>query len=249
MMHLFLRAAAPRYAAWIARRNLDGVFWRGEDQLREALAAGPVLLATNHLGWWDGQLVLLLMRRLGLEPGVDAGFLIEAKSVQEMSYLRHIGAIPIDRSSVTGALSGIEAAAAFLDRPGKLIWIFPQGRYRPSSVRPLGLERGALLLARMTGATLVPGGVVTGWRLNHAPSLVLTLGEPVRGRHDQAARLEAAICAEIDRADGWIDAPGSVPDMAEMVPTGITPFQDRLGSRFYLAFARALAAVRRALGR
>jgi 1-acyl-sn-glycerol-3-phosphate acyltransferase len=244
MMHLFLRAAAPRYAMWIARRYLDGVFLHGEAELRDAIARGPVILATNHLGWWDGQLVLMLFRHLGLEPGVGGAFLIQAQSVREMSYLRHLGAIPVDRASLTTSLEGLEHAAAFLDGPGKVVWIFPQGRYRPSSVRPLGLERGVLLLSRMSGAPIVPGALVSGWRLNPVPSQVMSFGPPIDGRQRQAERLEAAICAEIDRAEAWIDAYADPPPIGVVVPSVIKPFQDRLGSRIYLLFARALAWLR-----
>lgn len=238
-MGLFLRRFAPLYAVWIARRSLDGVFGTGLDAVREQLKTGSVILAANHVSWWDGQLMLIVNRALG----VDGRFFVVANRAQELSYLRHLGGITIDRVTVGGTLGGIEEAAAFLSGgPGRLLWIFPQGRYRPAGVRPLGLERGVSLLHRMSGAAVIPTAMLPGWRELHVPSWAIGFGAPVTGRDRFMERLETGIVEQLDALDLWFDTPDRAP-MPALVPSVIVPFEDRLGSRFYLFWARLWGAV------
>lgn len=247
-MALFLRTAAPLYATLLARRHLDGVWARGLDDLRAQLAKGPVILAPNHVGWFDGQLVLVLHRVLG----VEGRFLVKADNVEKMSYLRLLGGIPIDPTSTSGSLAAMEEAAAWLDGPGKLLWIFPQGRFRPPSVRPLELQRGVELLHRISNAVIVPVGSMSAWRDLHLPAWGLSFGAPVSGRDRLLPRLEEALIAEIETLERWFDQPASVEGVEAIVPSVVWPYEKGLGSRFYLLCAdifRAIAkAVRRVTG-
>lgn len=237
-MGLFLRRFAPLYAVWIARQNLDGVFAIGLDDVRRELEKGPVILAANHLSWWDGQIMLIVNRALG----VDGRFFIVADRAQELSYLRHLGGITIDRVTVGGTIGGIEEAAAFLSGPGRLLWIFPQGRYRAPSLRPLGLERGVSLLHRMSGAVVIPTGMLTGWRDLHVPAWAIGFAAPVTGRDRFMERLEAAIVSQLESLELWFDTPGRAP-LPAIVPSVIVPFENRFGSRFYLFWARLWGAL------
>lgn len=232
-MGLFLRRFAPLYAVWIARRSLDGVWATNLESVRERLAKGPVILAANHVSWWDGQIMLIVNRALG----VDGRFFVVADRAQELSFLRHLGGITIDRVTVAGTLGGIEEAAEFLSGPGRLLWIFPQARYRPSSVRPLGLERGVSLLHRLSGAVVIPTGMVTGWRDLHVPAWTLSFGASVTGRERFMERLESEIIAQIETLDTWFDTKDREP-MPAIVRSVITPFEKRFGSRFYLFWAQ-----------
>jgi 1-acyl-sn-glycerol-3-phosphate acyltransferase len=243
-MGLFLRWFAPLYATWIARRHLDGVWARDLDRLREALAKGPVILAANHVSWWDGQLLLVLHRYLG----VEGRFLIKADSVDEMPYIRHLGGIPIDRRSAAGALAGLEEAAAFLTGPGRLVWIFPQGELRPPHLRPLGLERGVELLHRISKAPVLPFAWVSGWRLLHLPTWAIAVGEPISGRERFLPRLEEALVQQIDALDRWLADP-STAALEPVVPSVVVPFEDRFGAQLYTFVARMFGALRGLLSR
>lgn len=238
-MGLFLRTAAPLYATWIARRHLDGVWARDLDRVREALARGPVILAANHVSWWDGQLLLVVNRYLG----VEGRFLVKADSVAEMPYMRHLGGIPIDRSTASGALAGIEEAVEFLSGPGRLVWIFPQGELRPPSLRPLKLERGVELLHRLSKAPVIPFAWVSGWRLLHLPTWAIGVGEPLSGRERFLPRLEEALIGQIEGLERWIADPSSAA-LEPVVPSVIVPFEDRFGARLYMFWARLFGWLR-----
>jgi 1-acyl-sn-glycerol-3-phosphate acyltransferase len=243
MMKLFLNTLAPAYAGWLARRFLDGVYVRNGEAIRALTQDEPVILAANHVCWWDGQIMLLIHRYLG----VDARFLINQSSIDEMSFLGVLGGIGIDRSSISSTLAGLERSAAWLDAPKHSLWIFPQGRYRPAHVRPLELERGVRLLARMSGATIVPVGLTYQFLDSHLPSVVVSFGEPVRGRERLVQRLEEAITVELDAADVWFDTPER-STLPAMVPSSVVPFEDRFGSRFYLFWARVFGWIRGLVG-
>ena len=232
-MGLFLRRAAPLYAMWIARRHLDGVFVRGLESTRALLDQRPVILASTHSSWWDGQLLLVLFRALG----VPAAFLVDASSVEEMSYLRKMGAIPIDAGSLTSSVAAMEEAAAVLSAPRRAVWIFPQGVLRPPDVRPLGLQRGVDLLARHSRAVVVPVAMVPGWRLLHLPSWAISFGAPLEPGRDLMERLETALVAEIEELERFFDERHQDVSLEVLVPSVVVPFERRFGARVYLFFA------------
>lgn len=241
-MGLFLQTASPWYARWLCRRLLDGVYVRGLDRVTELAKDRPVILAANHQCWWDGQLILLVFHALRL-PGK---FLVEQRHVETMGYLTPIGGIGIDRGSMTGALQGVERATSWLSEPGRLLWIFPQGRYRDVAVRPLALERGLRLIVRGSGAVVVPVSIRFGWRDLHLPTCLIVVGEPVDGAERVVERTEAGIEAGLDAASAWFDTKAGEAEV--LVPSVVTPFQDRFGARFYLFWSGVVGRVRRAVG-
>ena len=68
-------ALARRYARRRLARGLDGFFADGLEAARAAVRARPVVLAANHVGWWDSFLVVALDEALGTEGYalMDAG--------------------------------------------------------------------------------------------------------------------------------------------------------------------------------
>jgi len=201
-----------RWTAWIARRRLrqlDRVDVHGLEHLREALAAGPVVAAPNHVCWWDAIVVLHLADQLG----VDFHVMIDQPSLDRYAFFRAAGGIGVDRSSPLAARHGLARAQELLSGPS-LLWVFPQGRYRPSHERPLGLEGGACWLAARTGAALVPVGLSYPFLQAPEPAAFVTVAEPVAPELDA---LEGALVEAIDageaRADAARFAIQQVPDL------------------------------------
>jgi 1-acyl-sn-glycerol-3-phosphate acyltransferase len=137
----FLRLARSYVRRQVAT-ELDGLWVRGLAPARAAQAQGPVLFVANHVAWWDPMLVLLLDAALGSEGWA----VMDAQSLRKLPFLGWVGGLPLDRSGPATSRAGLEAAAALLDRPGRGLWIFPQGRQRPAHVRPLDLKPGVRLL-------------------------------------------------------------------------------------------------------
>lgn len=133
-------AVARRYSRNRVGRSLDGLWVAGLREARDALAERPLIFAANHVAWWDTLLLLVLDEALG---GVGWA-VMDAGNLRTLPFLGWVGALPLDRSTPERSRHCLEASAALLDRPGRGLWIFPQGRQRPAHLRPLDLKQHGL---------------------------------------------------------------------------------------------------------
>lgn len=169
------RSAGPTRAQPPARRPGDG-FYRGVNALGRGLlralavdvrcegvehlpATGPAVLAANHVSFAD----FVLLERAAVGRGRYVRFLCRHDVWQAplvgaaMEQMRHV---PVDRSQPAAAY--VEARS--LLGAGEVVGVFPEAGISHSyTVRPL--MRGAVALARETGAPLVPAVLWGGQRL------------------------------------------------------------------------------------
>lgn len=198
-------ALARRYARRRLARGLDGVRAAGVEGARAAAARAPLILVANHVGWWDSFLVVALDEALGTKGYA----LMDAANLRGLPFFARLGALPLERGAAM-ARSGLRAAAARLDRPGRAVWIFPQGRHRPAHLRPLGFEPGVRLLARyVPDALVIPIGWTYAWNEAPVPAAWAALGAPLPAAEiaapDGTERVEAAVAAELARIDAALD--------------------------------------------
>ena len=232
------------FARWYAlrkvARELDGVWVSGLDVAREALAREPVVLALNHVAWWDVLLLVLLDEALGGEMRV----LMDSRNLRKLPYLGHIGAIPLDRRAPEAAARDLEAAARWLDRPGRVVTIFPQGRQRAAHLRPLAFRRGVEQLVAASGATVIPAALQYGFREAPAPAAGLRLGPHLPssavGRAGGAAVLEDVIDTQLALLDPLFDgaAPGDC-GLDALVPSGAARTDDGPAARLLARWMNA----------
>lgn len=159
----FLRALIGLSADRSLRRGLDGIRVGGLAAAQQHLALGPCLFAATHVSWWDG----LVVRHLGGQLGADQRVLVDAKRMEDFAFFASFDCLPLDRQGRMGARATLRAVQAHLDGPQKAVWVFPQGRQMPTSIRPLGLQPGAVWMAKHTGATVMP--VALDYRFLEAP--------------------------------------------------------------------------------
>jgi len=164
---------------------------RGRSGAVAALPEGKVIVVANHTSFADGILLALACRRLGRSlrllgtAGVFAAPIVGP-------LLRRLGFIPVQRGSATAAESLTLAAAAL--QAGEAVGIFPEGRItRDPAFWPERGKTGAVRLAAMTGAPIVPVAIMgahrlldrkgNGWRLLKAfvltPEVQVLVGEPI----------------------------------------------------------------------
>jgi 1-acyl-sn-glycerol-3-phosphate acyltransferase len=157
--------------------ELDGLWVRGLDDARAALRDRPLLLAANHVAWWDPLLVLLLDEALG-----GLGWAVmDAENLRKLPFLGWVGALPLDRSSPTRSRAGLEASAALLDRPGRAVWVFPQGRQRPAHLRPLDLRPGLRLMHAHAPVDLIAVSLSYVFLEQSRPAAVVRFSAPLSG--------------------------------------------------------------------
>jgi 1-acyl-sn-glycerol-3-phosphate acyltransferase len=162
-----------------ARRLLVRLRVEGSENLP---AEGPVIIAANHLSFFDSVLLLFALPRrvyaLGKAEYADrrvTGWLF-----------RGAGMIPVRRQQPADLQGAFEQARAVLDA-GQVLAIFPEGTRSPDGRLHRG-HSGAAHLALVTGASLVPVGIIgTDQILPVGARLVrpfrratLRIGEPIR---------------------------------------------------------------------
>jgi 1-acyl-sn-glycerol-3-phosphate acyltransferase len=221
---------ARRYARRRLARALDGLHAAGVEEARRAAAERPVILAANHVAWWDPFLVVALDEALGTEGYA----LMDAANLRGLPFFARLGAIPLDRSSPARLRSGLRAAAALLDRPGRAVWMFPQGKLRPAHLRPLGLQPGVGLLARLApGAAVIPISVQYAFGEHPAPAALAWLGAAippeVAATEEGARRLERALEGGLARIDAALAE--EAPPLPALVPSRLRRPDAGLGSR------------------
>ena len=201
----------------------------GLDEVRRAATAAPLLFLGNHTAWWDALVVFHLFRT---ELGLDTIALMDAVNLRRAPFFTRIGGFGVERDDPRDVLRALRHAARHLDRPGRAVVVFPQGRERPITARPLGFQRGAERLAAMSrgGAAIVPFALRYEHGAVERPVAHVALGAP---------RLDGPGTEEVEREvtrllDG-IDQALVEGDTAQLPtlwqPSGQEPLATRLLAR------------------
>ena len=197
----FLRLARAYTRRRIAR-HLDGLWVSGLDEARAALAARPLIFAANHVAWWDALLLLPIDEALG-----GLGWAVmDARNLRRLPFLGWVGALPLDRSSRDSSLQCLRSCATLLDRPGRALWIFPQGRQRPAHLRPLDLKPGVQTLQEASRVDLVAVSIDYVFLERDRPAAVVRFSAPIPGPDLGEDRLLPAVESEILAGLAVIDA-------------------------------------------
>jgi 1-acyl-sn-glycerol-3-phosphate acyltransferase len=224
-------AIARRITRRAALQGLDGVWVSGLPQACEALRRGPLLLAANHVSWWDSMLLV----QLDLALQADGFVLMDAANLEKLPFMRWLGAIPLDRSSGSRSRAGLAAGATLLDRPGRCLWIFPQGRQRPAHLRPLDLKPGLSLLYRVAGLPILPVSISYLFRERAQPAAFIRFGAPLRPEGDPLPAVEAALIDGLEEADRCVVQGLQTFEPLLCAPPGRS--EDGLGTRLLAAWA------------
>ncbi|MGH8997859.1 MAG: lysophospholipid acyltransferase family protein [Acidimicrobiia bacterium] len=222
-----------RLAELLLRRPLHhGVRWTVET-ISAVPATGPVLLASNHISYFDPLAIAYLANRAGRR----VRFLTKAELFEKAwmaRVMRGLGEIPVERGSgdATDSLGRATAALA----AGEMVAVFPEGTIA-SDFEPMAGKTGVARLARAAGMPIVPLGLWGTHRiLNRGHRIPLGMrvavtavfGDPVAvgpGDNPREAtdRIMGAVCAQVARAralypqgprseadEWWVRRPGTV---------------------------------------
>lgn len=235
-------AHARTYARRRLSRGLDGVWVSGLAETRAALAERPLLFAANHVAWWDTLMLLALDEALG-----GTGWAVmDAANLRTLPFLGWVGALPLDRSSHDRSRQCLEASADLLDRPGRALWIFPQGRQRPAHLRPLDLKPGLTVVEVRNPVDIVAVSMNYVFLERERPAAVVRFSAPIpAGRAvgdavlpavetallDGLAAIDAAVQTATDGRRARTHPADPLPGFAALVPPPPPPVRDRVGER------------------
>jgi 1-acyl-sn-glycerol-3-phosphate acyltransferase len=170
------------------------------------IAGEPVIFYTNHPGWWDPLVFLLLAGkcypdRLSYGP-------IDAAALGKYRFMERIGFLGIERDSRRGATRFLRMAKAASLRRDVIFWITSQGTFADPRTRPPAIRPGVGHAVASSGRGLiVPVAVEYPFWSERLPEALVAFGPTMRiADADQArdakewtAMLEAALTATQDR--------------------------------------------------
>ncbi len=232
---------ARRFALRQCQKSFDGVFIRGVDATRALLATRPVIFAVNHVNYWDAFALVLADRAL---KNADSVVLMDDKNLERLPFFGPLGAMPLSTAGGPQLRRQLAAAATHLAGPGRVLWLFPQGRQRAWHHRPLGFLAGLRLLARHPRAAsplIVPASLAYPWREAPVPSMVLHLHADAAVEADADAdevvvRAEDACASGLDAIDAAADAGAAFGDV--VVASRFVDAKDGVGARALRALMR-----------
>ena len=187
---------------------------------RQLPADRPLILAANHVSWFDGFILREVQRML--RPAAPFHAVMSATELDRFPFFRRLGVVGMD----PGSTASIAGALRELDRRARshrdlVLVYFPQGRIWPAHRRPLGFARGVELFARRLEAVALPIGLHLE-PLNHvSPSCFVSVGEPLT-EGVQADRLEREVELQLDAILALLSTAG------EEVEAHWPPVYDRL---------------------
>lgn len=179
------QSAVRCVSLWIVS-HLIGAFWGLKVTGLEHLPLrGPVIIASNHVSWWDGPVVIAAA---GPERYVRFLSKIELFRTPVLGwFLREVGMVPVDRAK--GDVQAIRAAVQMVRR-GEMLAVFPEGT-RSKAGLPGRPKPGVGFLARESGAPVIAARVRGTERFFRFPRLEVRFGPPMRYEEPAAAASEA----------------------------------------------------------
>lgn len=162
-----------------------------------------VFIYTNHPGWWD-PLVFLMVGRL-LFPGRMSYGPIDQAALGRYRFMERIGFIGIDPASRAGAARFLRAARAASVRSDVIFWCTAQGEFVDPRSRPLRLRPGIAHAAAAGGhGWILPLAVEYPFWSERLPEALVAFGTPLelgadRDVHAWQERLQTALTATQDR--------------------------------------------------
>lgn len=198
----WLMPFARAYVRRTLRARFDGVWVEGLARARREVEAAPVIVALNHVAFWDPLVALQLDALLGTQSHC----LMDERNLAQYPFFAWVGAIPIARSTSKRTLRQLRSASALLSGPRRALWIFPQGRQRPAHLWPHALSPGVTWLSRQARAAVLPLAIGYAFREAREPAVLASFGSLIEVGHEpMLGALEAAWIAALDRIDRFVD--------------------------------------------
>ena len=216
-------AKSPLFEAWFGRHvrqrirgHFSGLYLAGGEHVLHA-ATGPQLWVGNHSAWWDPLVAYHLSRE---HFALDGHAMMDARNLRRLPFFARIGAFGVDLDDPADGARSLRYAARLLDGPRRMVLVFPQGKERTSTIRPLGFRPGSGELARLAPkAQVIPFGLRYEQAAEEKPRVYVRFGPPVpvsavkaerapeliRGQQEQAVvglldRIDADLCAGVEDA-------------------------------------------------
>ncbi|MFO0661425.1 MAG: lysophospholipid acyltransferase family protein [Polyangiaceae bacterium] len=184
------------------RNSFTSMLLSGSQHVVQAANDRAVLLVGNHTCWWDSMVIFWLSYA---HFKLDGHAMMDARNLRKLPFLGKIGAYGVEIGDREDGERAIEYGASLLDRARRMVLVFPQGRERPITVRPLGFYRGAAEIARRCPeVAVIPFALRYEFGASEQPYLYASFGAPMAWQDDTEllrASQEAAVTGLLDEID------------------------------------------------
>jgi 1-acyl-sn-glycerol-3-phosphate acyltransferase len=187
MMYRLVDAVISPLARAVWRPTVEGV--------DNVPATGPVLLASNHLSFFDSVVIPVVAPRKVVFLAKDDYFNgTGLKGRAQRAWFEGLGMVPVDRDDTRAALDSLNIALEVLGR-GEAFGLYPEGT-RSRDGRLYRGKVGVAQLALQSGAPIVPVGLIgtdklqpVGSTMPKLAKVTIRFGEPIRvtGEYDGVA--------------------------------------------------------------
>jgi len=136
----------------------------------------PFVIFANHSSWWDGLVVLEILRRYDFESYV----MMEEKQLKKLFLFRRLGAFSVVRENPREAVKSINYAVNLLKvNSDRTVLIFPQGEILPNDIRPLQFYSGISRIIEKVGKCFaVPMALRYEFLGNFKPEIYVKINTP-----------------------------------------------------------------------
>ena len=170
----------PWFYNWIRKmmsklnHNMEQVYIHNMDAISEIAQNSGVIIAPNHVCYWDSCLYFVLSHQLSRRAFV----FVARDTLQRLPFLRWCGAIPLNIRSKSTAMQQLLSAKSLHVEPSQF-WIFPQGEHRPPHIVPLNCKRGVSVLAQHLKLPIVPVSINYLYRDSEQPIAYISFRSPL----------------------------------------------------------------------
>ncbi len=99
----------------------------------------PILLAPNHISWWDGFFVYFLNKSFFRR---EFYLIMLEEQLSKYSFFSKVGAFSINPQNPSDILESVYYSARLLRRETTLLVVYPQGELLPDFARPIEVRGG-----------------------------------------------------------------------------------------------------------
>ncbi len=138
---------------------------------------GPLICYFNHPAWWDLYLGMVVDREL-LRHRFETYGMMEEPQLRAYRFFALCGGFSVNRHNPREAARSIAYISRVLHaKPGRALYIFPQGTITPNDQRPLLLYSGTAHIVRRLGcAILCPVALRYEFRGEQRPDAFIRFG-------------------------------------------------------------------------
>lgn len=162
------------YVRWFFRRQFHAL--RLLEGAHPDVAGRSLVIYTNHPGWWDPLVFLLLAEQLYPER-LNYGP-IDAAALGKYKFLESIGFLGIEPGTWQGSKKFLRYARASQQRSDTIFWITAAGTFVDARVRPVPIRPGVAHLAAGGEGLLVPMAMEYPFWNERLPEALVAFGEP-----------------------------------------------------------------------